>query len=208
MRRLLFLLFVLWLPATAGFGQIGTRKPYAAAARKPAKLHKVTIPPGISVQLPADWTLMPDDAIATKYPAPRKPLAAYTSPSGQVDFVASEKSTPFPAKPGDLPILLKFFKASILNAYSNGVEFTKEEVITLNGTDFIAFEFTSALSGEGSVQKRGTLRRYTYLLYTIMPAATEKGRPQLLAFTFACPVVLADEWRPVARQVMATVRVK
>lgn len=207
--RFLILFLMVWLPSTAGFGQIGSRKPYnAAPSKKRVKLHKVSIPPKMVVQLPSDWTLMPDDAIATKYPAPRKPLAAYTSPSGQVDFVASEKSTPFPAKPGDLPILLKFFKASILNAFSNGVEFTKEEIVNLDGTDFIAFEFVSALSGEGSIQKRGTMRRYSYLLYTILPAASEKERPQLLVFNFSCPAVLADEWRPVARQVMATVRVK
>ncbi len=156
---------------------------------------------------------MPDDAIATKYPSPRKPVAAYTSPSGQIDFVVSQKATPF--KPGDLAMLLRFYKANILNLYGNNVEFAQERIVPINGTDFIALEFTSSLSsGDGKstaprpAPQRGALRRYAYLLYTIQAPKTEKELPQLLTFTFACPLVLAETWKPIAQQVMASVKVK
>jgi hypothetical protein len=183
---------------------------FGAAAQPPAKLRRVTLAPQMSALLPADFQVMPDDAIATKYPAPRKPVAAYTSPSGQIDFVVSQKSTPF--KAGDLPMLLRFYKANILNLYSNSVQFSQEKVVTINGTDFIALEFTSALSNTGGEATakgaKGALRRYAYLLYTVLPPKTEKELPQLLTFTFACPVVLADTWKPVAQQVMASVKLK
>lgn len=185
-----------------------------------AKLRRFSLPAGMSVLLPADFQVMPDDAIATKYPAPRKPLAAYTSPSGQVDFVVSQKSTPF--KASDLPMLLRFFKASILNAFDNNVQFSQERTVTINGTEFIALEFVSNAGAGGADSKaptaapapprpaarRGTARRYTYLLYTIQAPKTEKELPQLLTLTFACPVVLADTWKPVAQEVMASVKVK
>jgi hypothetical protein len=188
-----------------------------SAAQPPAKLRHVNLAPQLSALLPNDFQVMPDDAIATKYPAPRKPLAAYTSPSGQVDFVVSQKTTPF--KPGDLPMLLRFYKANILNLYGNNVQFAQEQVVVINGTDFIALEFQSNLSssstGSGATKnalpqagQRGALRRYTYLLYTIQPPKTEKDSPQLLTFTFACPLVLAETWKPVAQQVMASVKVK
>ena len=178
-----------------------------------AKLRRVNLGGQLSALLPADFQVMPDDAIATKYPAPRKPAAAYTSPSGQVDFVVSQKTTPF--KAGDLAMLLRFYKANILNLYGNNVQFTQEQVMAINGTDFIALEFVSSLSGgtakssgPGAPGQRGALRRYTYLLYTVQPPKTEKDSPQLLTFTFACPLVLADTWKPVAQQVMASVKVK
>lgn len=180
-------------------------------AQPPAKLRRQTISPQLSALLPADFQVMPDDAIATKYPAPRKPLAAYTSPSGQVDFVVSQKATPF--KAGDLAVLLRFYKSNILNLYGDNVQFSQEKVITINETEFIALEFTSALTGgTGTAPRpaaqRGSLRRYTYLLYTIQPPKTEKEVPQLLTITFACPTVLAETWKPVAQQIMSSVKVK
>lgn len=177
------------------------------------KLRRVNLTPQLSALLPADFEVMPDDAIATKYPSPRKPVAAYTSPSGQVDFVVSQKNTPF--KAGDLAMLLRFYKANILNLYGNNVEFAQERIVPINGTDFIALEFTSSLSSGDSKGataprpgQRGALRRYAYLLYTVQPPKTEKELPQLLTFTFACPLVLAETWKPVAQVVMASVKVK
>jgi hypothetical protein len=183
-------------------------------AQPPAKLRRQTLTPQLAALLPADFQVMPDDAIATKYPSPRKPLAAYTSPSGQVDFVVSQKTTPFKAK--DLGMLLRFYKANILNMYGDNVQFAQEQVVTINDTEFIALEFNSALTStakEGNTMpkpagQRGSIRRYTYLLYTILPPKSEKELPQLLSFTFACPSVLADKWRPVAQQVMASVKIK
>ncbi len=179
-----------------------------------AKLRRVNLAPQMSALLPADFQVMPDDAIATKYPAPRKPLAAYTSPSGQVDFVVSQKTTPF--KAGDLAMLLRFYKSNILNLYGNNVQFAQEQLVTINATEFIALEFTASLAGNADTKavgprlpaQRGTLRRYAYILYTIVPPKTEKESPQLLTFTFACPVVLADTWKPVAKEVMASVKIK
>ena len=184
---------------------------FSAWAQPPAKLRRQTLTAQLSAMLPADFQVMPDDAIATKYPAPRKPLAAYTSPSGQVDFVVSQKSTPF--KAGDLAVLLRFYKSNILNLYGDNVQFSQEQVVTINDTEFIALEFTSALTGGKSTTpkpaaQRSNLRRYTYLLYTIQPPKTEKEVPQLLSFTFSCPTVLAETWKPVAQQVMTSIKIK
>lgn len=161
----------------------------------------------MSAQIPAEFQPMPDEGIAAKYPAPRRPLAAWTSASGQVDFVVTEKTTPF--QPGDERVLLGIYKANLLNLYSGGVEFTRQEVANINGHDFAAFEFMSTLTADkGTNSRQGPLRRYGYLLYTVLPPVSAKDRPRLVTFAFACPAVLAADWQPLARRTMASVKVR
>ncbi len=180
-----------------------TRVPAAPPSQK---LRRTTLPEVGSIALPEEFAAMPDEAIATKYPGPRKPLAAYSSANGKVDFIATEKNTPF--KPGDLAILLRFYKANISNAYGNRVEYLQEQVVKINGRDFIALEFNSVLSDGTGAGKGAPLRRYTYILYTVRPAASAKDTPRLLSLTFTCPSMLLADWQPIGRKVMATVKLK
>ncbi|MBC7449434.1 MAG: hypothetical protein H7330_15390 [Hymenobacteraceae bacterium] len=170
------------------------------------KLRRTSLPAVGSIALPAEFTVMPDEAIAAKYPGPRKPLAAYSSANGKVDFIATEKNTPF--KPGDLAILLRFYKANISNAYGNRVEYLQEQVVKINGREFIAFEFNSILSDGTGTGKGAPLRRYTYMLYTVLPATSATDTPRLLSLTFTCPSVLTADWQPIGRKVLATVKLK
>jgi hypothetical protein len=141
---------------------------------------------------------MPDELIASRYPAQRKPIAAYTGYNGQVDLVVTEKPSTFSKK--DLPLLQKFYKPAILSMYSE-VEFIREEVSTINGREFLIFEFVSAVKDdEKKKNKLAPIRKYTIVQYTI-------ENDKLLIFTFNCPVALKPEWQVTANKMMRSVKI-
>ena len=159
------------------------------------KLFKIT--DNISASLPQDFKVMPDDAIATKYPAPRKPVGAFTNPSGQIDFVVSERSSTF--KPEDMQMLKQFYRASITSRYSE-VNFIREEVKQINKQEFICFEFTSAMRDEErKTNKLAPIRRYTIVQYTIL-------NDKLLIFTFNAPIDFKPEWQQTALKIMDSIK--
>ena len=160
------------------------------------KLKPVKITPTLTVSLPKDFTIMPDDAIANKYPAPRKPLGAYTSPDGHIDFVANERASTF--KGDDLKMLREFYKASILSKYSE-VKFIREEVKNINKQEYIVFEFTSAVRDEEKRTKLAPIRKYTIVQYTIV-------NDKLLVFTFNAPIDLKEAWQTTANKIMQSIK--
>lgn len=165
---------------------------FAAPKLKPVKITKA-----LTVSLPQDFAVMPDDAIAAKYPAPRKPLGAFTSPNGQVDFVASERPITF--KPEDLKMLQQFYKSSITNKFSE-VKFIRDEIKAINKQDYIVFEFTSMVRDEDKKSSRlAPIRKYTIIQYTIMG-------DKLYSFTFNAPVDLKPVWEETARKIMASIK--
>jgi hypothetical protein len=162
------------------------------------KLVKTTISKQISLSIPKEFTVMPDEGIAQKYPAQRKPLAVYTSPNGQVDLAVSQRPASF--RKTDLPMAKEFYKASLLSMYSD-VEFAREEITTINKKDFIVFEFVSTVKDERKTSTLAPVKRYSIVQYTII------GN-QLTIFTFNVPFMMKRDWQETAQQVMASVKVK
>jgi hypothetical protein len=183
----------------------------------PPKLRNLKISNGVSVSLPADFQVMPDEVIAAKYPAPRKPLGAYTSPNGQADFIVSERPSTF--QPADLAMLQQFYRSAITSKYSE-VTFIREEVKEINGRQFIIFEFTSTTRDEDRrTNKLAPIRKYTLVQYTI--AHTPRKEPvketardkdkatsqdRLLVFTFTTPIDLKEAWQQTARKIMQSIK--
>lgn len=201
MRYLIFLLPALLL--LAGF--------------TPSRLKTIKISPEVSVALPADFKVMPDEVIAAKYPAPRKPLGAFTSPNGQVDFVVNERPSTFQAQ--DLAMLQQFYSSTITNTYSE-VKFIRQEVKEINGQSFIVFEFTSLLRDETRrVSKMAPIRKYTLMQYTIARNTQQQAakgplrdkdratsQTKLLVFTFNAPIDLQPAWQETARKIMQSIK--
>ena len=162
------------------------------------KLVRTKITKQITLSIPKNFTVMPDEGIAMKYPAQRKPLAVYTSPNGQVDVSVSQRPSSF--RKSDMPMLRDFYKASILSMYSD-VAFIREEITTINKQDFIVFEFVSTVKDERQSSNLAPIRRYTIAQYTILDN-------NLTVFTFNVPFLLQRDWQETAQKVMASVRVK
>lgn len=164
----------------------------------PGRLKPVKIAKNLTASLPTNFGVMPDDLIATRYPAQRKPVAAYTGPNAQTDFVVTEKPSTF--LKNDLPMLQKFYKPAILSMYSE-VEFIREEIKPINGHDFLIFEFVSAVKDDARKKnKLAPIRKYTIVQYLI-------ENDKLLIFTFNCPVSMKPEWQPIANKMMRSIKI-
>lgn len=178
-----FLIFFTLLILVAGF--------------TPPKFKTVNITKEISVSIPQDFAVMPDDAIAAKYPSPRKPLAAYTSSNRLVDFVLTERPSMF--HENDLKMVQQFYKTSINSKYSD-VKFVREEIKKIKNQNFVIFEFTSTVRDEDRKNSRlAPIRRYTIVQYTIY-------NKKLLIFTFNAPIDLKEAWEKSANKIMESVK--
>ena len=162
------------------------------------KLTNVTLGSGLTVGVPATFMPLPDDGIAVKYPSPRKPLAVYSNPSGRVDYSVAVRPTTFESM--DYAVLLKIYKSSIQRLYTK-VEFLKEDIRTVNGRDFIYFEFVSTVSDAGRARQLAPIKRYQAVQYAI------QGQ-QLYVFTFVAPAEEQAQWQPTAQAVMNAIALK
>ena len=162
------------------------------------RLRKVQLSKEISALLPQDFSLLPDDGIARKYPAPIKPLAVYSSPNGQVDFSVTQKPSQFRAQ--DLKMLLAFYKANLLETFTK-VDFIRQEITQVNGKDYIVFEFVSTLADQRAGSSLAPVQRYSIIEYTIQG-------DQLLIFTLHTPLNMKNDWQNTAREIMASVKVQ
>jgi len=162
------------------------------------KLKKTPIGKNITLGVPEGFMGMPDDGIAAKYPAPRKPLAVFSNPSGRVDVSVAQKPSTFTDR--DYALLLKIYKASIQNTYSK-VDFLTEDIRTINKRDFVTLEFVSSLADNRRSGNLASIRRYQLIQYTIQG-------DQLYIFTFNAPAEEQPQWQPIAQAVMQSISMK
>jgi hypothetical protein len=162
------------------------------------KLKKTTVSKNISVGVPEGFTALPDDGIAVKYPAPRKPLAVFSNANGRVDFSVAQKPSTFNNR--DYGLLLKIYKASIQNMYSK-VDFLTEDIRTINKRDFVVLEFVSSVADNRRGSNLAPIRRYQMVQYAI------EG-DQLTVFTFVAPADEQAQWQPTAQAVMSSIVMK
>ncbi|MBO2011777.1 hypothetical protein [Hymenobacter negativus] len=163
------------------------------------KLTSTKLASGLTVGVPAGFAPLPDDGIAVKYPSPRKPLAVFSNPSGRVDFSVALRPTTFESF--DYGVLIKIYKASIQRLYSK-VDFIKEDIRTVNGRDYMYFEFISTVS---DARRNGSplapIKKYQTVQYAILGS-------QLYVFTFVAPADEQAQWQPTAQAVMNAIVMK
>lgn len=160
------------------------------------KLKRMTIAKKMTVLVPDEFNVMPDEGIASKYPAARKPLAVYTSPNGQVDFSVSEKQSTFSDK--DLPLLKDIYKASLLNTYSQ-LQFIRQEIKPINKQNMIVFEFVSTVKDDNPNSNKPSIKKYSIAQYHV-----KKGKVTI--FTFNAPASMKDTWQVTANKMMNSVK--
>ena len=163
------------------------------------KLVKTKIDSGISVNLPTEFSPMTPEDIVQRYPSVRAPLGAFTNPDRLVDFCANVSATQWPQ--GNAGFAMKFFKSTIYTMYDR-VEMISEGVATLHKQNFFYFEFDSRLNADRqNVGTQDPLMKYTYIMYLVKPERT-------LVFSFNCTKEQKEEWQPVAREIMNSIRVR
>lgn len=205
MKNAFLILISFFLINTTAFSQSSSYKSKtkvkAPASRNynsdaPINLKKTTIAKRVNVLLPEDFTMMPDEGIAAKYPAARKPLGVFSSPNGQVDFSVNEKPTTFIAK--DLPLVKDIYKASILRTFSE-VQFIRDEIKSIDKKQMVVFEFVSTLKDENPNSNKAPVKKYTIIQYYIHGG-------KVMIFTFNAPTLLKDKWQETANKIMNSIK--
>ena len=160
------------------------------------KLVTTKVADNIKLKLPKNFAPMSDEDKAQRYESSRLPLALFTSPDRVADFGVNRAYSVW--RESDLEMLAEFYEASIMELYDK-VEFVGKGIKEVNGKKFVFFEFTSVVYPENQFQ--GNIAKYTYLMY-----ALDQGTTYI--FNFSSEKNAQNRWQPVARQVMASIRIK
>jgi hypothetical protein len=168
---------------------------FSVSAQPKPKLVTVRIDKVLSIRVPENFVPLNDDQIADKMITPRKPLLAYSNPSGTTDItVAVGNSNKNPWKDNDLKLMAQFQKANIMQLFTN-VSMIQEKLVKVKGQNFAQFEFISEVKEKG----KSPLRKYHHLRYTI-----RKGN--MLIISFICPESEKALQESTAKEVMDSVR--
>jgi hypothetical protein len=104
------------------------------------------------MKIPENFVALNDDQIADKMIAPRKPLAAYSSPSGSTDItVTVGNSNKNPWKDQDLKLMAQFQKANIMQLFTN-VSMIQEKIVKVKGQQYASFEFISEVKEKSKIK--------------------------------------------------------
>jgi hypothetical protein len=163
------------------------------------KLVKTKIADGITASIPLGWRPMDEMDFRERYRSVRAPIAAYTNEERTIDFSVNISATQWPD--ANVEVAQSFFKASLKNMF-DGVEFISEGVQEIKGKKFVYFEFESRINGNPAKQEqRDPILKYSYQQYLV-----EKNRT--LVFSFNCSRKDKQEWQPIAKEMMKSIRIK
>jgi hypothetical protein len=163
------------------------------------KLIKTKINSGITVGLPEVLEPMTPEDIIQRYPSVRAPLGAFTNPDRLVDFCVNISATQW--KVEDAPVARKFFKSTIYSMYDR-VEMLSEGEVEIHKQKYFFFEFDSRLNSDRkNIATQDALMKYTYIMYLVQ-------RERTLVFSFNCTKEQKEDWQPIAKAIMHSIRVK
>jgi hypothetical protein len=159
----------------------------------------VKISENITAKLPSEFSLLPPEELQSRSASYRMPIAFYTDPSKEVDFSVNNSASRWQQR--DLELLMDIYRSNIQNLFDN-VEFRKEKIETINGREFIVFEFSgTVLPGESLFRQESPERKYYYTMYTIRGG-------QIYIFTFSAPYQQQVQWQETASAIMSSISIK
>jgi hypothetical protein len=161
------------------------------------KFVKVEVSEGVTVKIPESYAEMSSQDLEQRSQSYRRPVAIYTDPSRTAEFVVNFSFSLWNTQ--DLELLMRFYKASLYEIYSE-ITMITEEIQTINKREFVVLEFYS-VSKEEKAENLRPIRKYTNLRYTL-----DQGRTIL--FNFTCPQNLQKDFEDTANQIMESIRIK
>ena len=149
----------------------------------------------VTVKVPETFKKLSDDQIADKLIVSRKPLAMFSSPSGNADFsVSVGNSARNPWEDKDLKLMAEFQKSNIQSIFTS-VDFIAEKMEKVNGQTYAIFEFISEVKEKG----KPPIRKYNNIRYTIK-------KKNVLIFSFVCPEAERPLNEPIAEEILKSVK--
>lgn len=162
------------------------------------KFVKTKVSDAITVSLPQEFTPMSQTDLNARYVSSKAPIAAYTDYSRTVDLGVNVAYSRWNAE--DLEIMQSFYKSTIMGLYDD-VQFQLEQVEEINGKKFAVFEFLASVSdGDETTVEQRSINKFIRIQYTIVKNKT-------VLFNFSCPARLKNKWEPIAREMLASVKI-
>ena len=152
----------------------------------------------INLKLPTEFVLIPENELNTNFSSSQKPLAAYTNADGKVKFSISISNNQFSGS--DLNVLKDMYKSTI-NSLFDKTDFLQEKIISIKKRNYIVFEFASEVKPDKGSNYKNSLRTYSYIQYVLV-------KENLLVFNFTCPETYKEEWQPIVKEMMSSIRIK
>ena len=162
------------------------------------KLVTTKVGEDISIKVPAEFVNMNNQSRMERVASSKIPLAMFSDQSQEVTLGINDNAMQWTAQ--DTKTIYGFYKASIQSLFDE-IEFIQDTVRTVNGKEFVIFEFVSTVRDDNTFTTRKPDRNYTYIQYT-------SYRDQVLLFNFGCPARRKLEWEDAARMIMESVRVR
>lgn len=163
------------------------------------ELTPIVIEKNLKMNIPAEFIIMNDDAIAERYFTTKRPVALYSNPAGNVDIGINKSVTQWESS--DIKIMKDFYKANIQSLYDE-VRFTKDTLALINGREFAVFEFESVVrDASDALIQRPQINKYTYIQYTIVNGVT-------WVFNLTAPAGARNLWAGKAEVIMNSVSIK
>lgn len=143
----------------------------------------------LQLELPSELVPMDAEMFRLKYPMENaEATKAYSNGDGTVSMLISPRQDK--ATQADLPKYQQMLFESF--GKNPGIDFEKSEIRKINGRDFIVLQMTTPAADTR--------------VYNQMFVTSSGGR--LLMGTFNCTVDKEKEWRPIAEQIIGSVRAK
>ena len=162
------------------------------------KLINTKVNQDVSMKIPESFSSMTDGERIGKYVSSRAPVAMYSSQDRLVDLGINTNIIQLAR--GDEEKMRSFYRGTFETLFDE-IKYYQDTIKEINGRKFIVFEFLSTLKEENAFSGPSIERNYTYIQYT-------SYHDQVLLFNFGCKPRLMQEWQPIAKEMMESVKVK
>jgi hypothetical protein len=150
-------------------------------------------------EIPDSFFLMSEADKSSKVESYRKSIVSYTSMDRQTDFGINRAFSRFRYE--DLELVRQFYRASLLNLYTNA-NFIQDEILEINGRKYAVFELDTSVSDEDRVFGEGrTIKKYVYVMYTVVDNNT-------IVVNFQAPLFQKATYRKIADSIMKSLQIK
>lgn len=186
----------------------------AFAQNEIAKWRKEKIANQFTISVPDSFMPMTDDEYAKKYGAYKSAVLMLSSQDKSADFGINRVETTPPKNftkfdekatwsRNDLEMMRNLYKSSILKMHQK-VTFIQDEIQTINGRDFVVFEFVAEVTETETnyaTGSAGVLKQYSYLQYCVSESS-------IWVFNFTTQAKYRALWEKAAREIMVSVAFK
>lgn len=183
------------------------------ALAQSVKLVKRDFGPKITISVPEEFYLWETANVIQRLGTAKEPLALYSDQSTHVSISVSKAvdslsgNTQIRYATGahesytrDINVEKSFLKASLSSLHKE-ITFLQDDIVTINGKQFIVFEFDGIIEGYGKGANKIQSSIYGYIMYHLSGQTT-------YIINFGCPAKVKAKWAPVAKDMMASVKVK